>query len=220
MKLSVNILALVVLQFIALTALAADTNGLEKRALYSIVTEIDGKKLAWTLVVPPDRPKDLIGTNADKDKVELRPYNPGEKTQLWQIYPEGVNPAPSYKIFCKFGSNENDPNAPVTLWRVNGDFSGDADTKFHDQNNVMRVGINQASTETFFLVTKQPSGQFVFQSFFGVKEKLIEKGNRNGWAEERAVEAVKEADGEVKFRQRKLTKSGGQLWTLIKDGYL
>jgi hypothetical protein len=220
MRKSVKSLTLILFQLIAVTAWADDPNGLEKRALYAITTEVGGKKLAWTLVVPQDRPKELIGTNADKDKVELRPYKPGEKAQLWQLYPESVNPGPSYKIFCKFGSNENEPNAPVTLHRVNGDFSGDSDTKFHEQNNLMRVGINQASTETFFLVTKQPNGQFVFQSFYGVKEKLSEKGNKNGWAEERAVEAVKGADGQVNFRQKKLSKSGGQLWTVTKDGYL
>jgi hypothetical protein len=205
--------------FVVPRAYAADPNGLEQKGLYAITTDVGGKKLAWTLVVPADRPAELIGTNPDKDRVELRPYKAGDKTQMWQIYPEGINPEPSYKVMCKFGSSDTEPNAPVTISRVNGNFAADGDAEFHEKYNAMAIGPNQASTDKFFLITEQADGKFVFQSFLGVKEKLAEKGDKNGWAEVRAVEAVP-VGGDVKFRQRPLTKKGGQLWTVTKVGAL
>jgi hypothetical protein len=143
---------------------ALDANGLDEAALYAITTDVDGETLAWTLVVPADRPRELVGTNPDIDRVELRPYKPGHNRQLWQIYPEDVVPAPSYKVFCKFGSNNDEPNAPVMISRVNGDFAPEDDVEFHARYNAMAIGPNQASIEKFFLITRQANGGFVAQT--------------------------------------------------------
>jgi hypothetical protein len=210
-----TLLALTVLASISYTpgVYALDANGLDEAALYAITTDMDGETLAWTLVVPADRPKELVGTNPDIDRVELRPYKPGHNRQLWQIYPEDVVPAPSYKVFCKFGSNDDEPNAPVMVSRVNGDFAPDDDVEFHARYNAMAIGPNQASIEKFFLITRQASGGFVFQNFHGVEENLVENGNTNGWWEERAVDVYPTSDGAA-LRQRPLTSTGKQLWTL------
>src|SRR5947208_2842167 len=81
-----------------------DKNGLEKRALYTITTQVGGKTLAWTHIVPEGTPKNLIGTNADKSRVELRPLASGDKGQQWVVRPDSETD-PEYKLVPKLASN-------------------------------------------------------------------------------------------------------------------
>jgi hypothetical protein len=199
---------------------APDQNGLDKRTLYTITIEVGGKTLALTHIVQEDTPKNLIGTNATKARVELLPLKSGDPAQLWRFYPAEVVPAPSYKIFSKLSANDTTPNATLLITSVNGDFAPDGSDAFHSKHNRMSIGIHQDANDRVWLVKKQPSGKFVIQSFLGVKEKLVEKGDSHGWAEERVVEAVAGADGEAKLRQRVRSKAAGQEWLLTAAGEL
>ncbi len=197
-----------------------DQNGLEERALYYITTEVGGKTLAWTHIVPADTPKNLLGTSPSKAKIELTPFKKGDKGQLWVIRPAGVEPKPSYQLVSALAANDKVPNAPAMLVKINGDFSGDGDTAFHDENNRITVGLNQSTTDRVWVVTRLPNKKFTIRNLLGVKGQLREKGDGYGWAEERAVEAYKTADGSVKLRHMELSDAAGQQWTIAQDGYL
>lgn len=204
----------------ATNALAGpDANGLDKGVLYTVTVEVGGKTLALTHVVPEGTPKNLIGTNPSKAKVELQPLKAGDPSQLWRFYPAEVVPEPSYKLFSKLSANDKTPNATLLIHDVNGDFAPDADETFHGKYNRMSVGLHQDANDRVWLVKKLASGKFVLQSFLGVKEKLLEKGDSHGWAEERVVEAVAGADG-AKLRQRPRSKAAGQEWTVTAAGTL
>jgi hypothetical protein len=196
-----------------------DKNGLENRGLYAITTEIDGVKLAWTHIVPEGTPKNLIGTSPSKERVELRPFKPGDKSQLWVLRPDSET-KPHYKIVSRLDSNDEMPNSPLLLVDINGDFSGDGDDKFHDKYNRISVSVNRAEWDRLWVIARQPDGRFLIESALATKEKLRDKGDGFGWAEERVVEAVKTSDGTMKLRHRKPTKAAAQEWTITQDGYL
>lgn len=213
----------IVAAILALTAAqlaaAPDKNGLESRALYTVTVEVNGKKLALTHIVPEGTPKELIGTNATKARVELLPLKEGDPAQQWRFYPAEVKPEPSYKIFNRLSSNDKTPNATLMVVNVNGEFSADGDDNFHATNNRMSIGLHQDANDRVWLVVKQPNGKFILQSFLGVKEKLQPKGNSHGWGEERVVEAYATKSG-VQLRQRPRSKDAGQEWTLTRVGFL
>ncbi len=194
-------------------------NELEPRALYHITMSIDGKQMAWTHIVPEDVPKNVIGSVPSQSRVELRPLKKGDISQLWLFRFENTEPGPAYNILSRLDQNESDPNSPVQIVNLNYNFAADGDQKFHEKYNRITVGLNQPTTNTFWIIKRQNDSSYEFKSMLGTAEHINPTGGANSWKEERVLDVVQSADG-PHMRHRLPAEAKMKGWVLDKVGYL